>query len=186
MNKKALVPGSLSAVAHRDGIGIAESFLSADVILLVDMSGSMAARDAPGRISRFETAERELRTLQEQFPGKVAVVAFSDNVQLCPSGIPPRLGAGTNLTRALKFLKVADGTAKIIAISDGEPNNASDALRVAATFESKIDCVYIGPERGRGRKFLEQLAAQSGGIFAESDAPGLLAKNVSLLLTATA
>lgn len=185
MTKKALIPGSLSAIAQRNGIGIAESFLSADVILLVDMSGSMASEDAPGGISRFEAAERELRTLQERFPGKVAVVAFSDIVQFCPSGIPPHLGAGTNLTHALKFLKVTDGTAKIVIISDGVPNNPPGALQVAATFESKIDCIYIGPEgKGNGRRFLQRLAAQSGGIFAESDAPGLLAENVSLLLLA--
>ena len=72
MNNKALVKGSLSDTAN--GRTLAESFLNADAILIVDMSGSMAANDAPGGLERWDAAENELRRLQEENPGKLAVM----------------------------------------------------------------------------------------------------------------
>jgi len=183
----ALIKGSLGAIAQRDNMTLAESFLSADVLLIVDMSGSMGAHDAPGGKSRYEAAEQELRRLQEQNPGKIAVIAFSDTAEFAPTGIPRRMGAGTNLAGALSFVKPADGTGvRFIVISDGEPDDPPKALATARTFESKIDCVYIGPESGHGRAFLERLAAASGGSFAQGAAPGMLAEQVTLLLGATA
>ena len=44
----ALIPGSLAQVAGSQGISLAESFLGVDAVLIVDMSGSMSAVDAPG------------------------------------------------------------------------------------------------------------------------------------------
>ena len=43
MNTNALIKGSLSDLAQRDNMTLAESFLNADAILIVDMSGSMGA-----------------------------------------------------------------------------------------------------------------------------------------------
>jgi len=191
MASKDLVTGSLSQIAQAQNISLAESFLSADAIVIVDMSGSMSASDAPGGLSRYEAAENELIRLQGEFPGKIAVVAFSDDAIFCPTGIPIRLGGNTNMAKALRFVKPADGLARIILISDGEPDSASETLQVAGTFISKIDAVYIGPEsRNRwstnGREFLEKLAAASGGTFSRSKAPGLLHDDVARLLTATA
>ena len=75
---------------------------------------------------------------------------------------------------------------RFVIISDGEPDSEAEALDVASEFESRIDCVYIGPEFGNGRDFLERLAEISGGTYSKSKAPGLLAENVTLLLGATA
>jgi len=190
MTTKALITGSLSAVAQRDDLTLAESFLSADFMLIVDMSGSMGAHDAPGGIGRYEAAEQELRRLQEENPGKVGIVCFSDTTQFCPLGIPIRLNGGTNLSGALNFVKVADGTdVRFIVISDGQPDDADKALGIARSFQSRIDCVYIGPQEPGyldGRAFLQQLAAASGGTYSQGDAPGLLADNVTRLLRATA
>jgi Mg-chelatase subunit ChlD len=187
-----LVKGSLSALSQRDNLSLAESFLNVDAVLIVDMSGSMSAEDAPGGKSRYEAAEAELIRLQEANPGKIAVIAFSGTVEFCPSGIPPRLGGGTNMAQALRFVKPTDGLARIILISDGCPDDPEKTLAVARTFEGKIDTVYIGP-RGKpliyshnGQEFLQKLAQQSGGVFAQGKAPGLLAENVTLLLQASA
>lgn len=186
-NNRALVPGSLSALSQRDNCTLAESFLNVDAILIVDMSGSMGAHDAPGGKSRYEAAEQELRNLQEKFPGKIAVVAFSHIAEFCPTGIPRRIGETTNLAGALRFVKAADGAGmRFVVISDGQPDSESEALEVAQTLESKIDVVYIGPKFGSGRDFLERLAQVSGGTYSKSKAPGLLAENVTLLLEATA
>lgn len=181
----ALVKGSLSDTAN--GRTLAESFLNADAILIVDMSGSMSMNDAPGGLERWDAAENELRRLQEENPGKLAVIAFSSAVQFCPTGIPIRFGGGTDIAKALQFVKGADGLGiKFILISDGEPDDKTKTLRVARTFESHIDTVYIGPEGGNGQAFLSELAQAAGGVAATSKAPGLLADNVALLLQATA
>ena len=182
---KALIKGSLSDTAN--GRTLAESFLSADAILIVDMSGSMACEDAPGGIARWDAAEAELTRLQKENPGKLAVIAFSSTVEFCPTGIPPHLGGGTDMAAALRFVKPADGTGvKFILISDGEPDDKMDVLNVAYSFESKIDTVYIGPEGGDGAAFLSKLAKQSGGVFAQSNAPGMMSESVTLLLRASA
>ena len=182
-----LVKGSLADLAGTANLSLAESFLNVDAVLLVDMSGSMGVHDARGGRSRYDAAEDELRTLQAQFPGKVAVIAFSDQAEFCPTGVPIRMGGNTNLAAALRFVKPVDGLARVIVISDGEPDSESEALSVARTFTSRIDVVYIGPEiGGSGREFLERLAKASGGTFVSSDAPGLLADSVTLLLQASA
>jgi Mg-chelatase subunit ChlD len=166
---------------------LAESFLNVDAVLIVDMSGSMSAEDAPGGLSRWQAAENELLRLQEQMPGKLAVIAFSSEVQFCPSGIPIRFGGGTDMAKALRFVKPADGLEiRFILISDGQPDSKSETLKVARGFKSRIDTVYIGPEGGSGHKFLTKLANQSVGIAAQSKAPGLLADNVTMLLAETA
>ena len=47
-----VVKGSLTDIAKQNGTSLAETFLSADVIVLVDTSSSMEAHDAPGGKSR--------------------------------------------------------------------------------------------------------------------------------------
>jgi len=185
----ALVPGSLAAVTRRENITLAESFLSADAILLVDMSGSMGMCDAPGGRSRYDAAEQELRDLQATMPGKIAVVAFSDGAEFCPGGVPRRMGGGTNMAAALRFVKPADGLVQIILISDGWPDSESKTLEVARTFKHKIDTVFIGPETGpdaSGREFLRRLAAATGGQSIKSAKPGLLKNETLKLLSAGA
>jgi Mg-chelatase subunit ChlD len=189
MNTRALVKGSLSDLAARDGATLAESFLSVDAILIVDVSGSMTARDAPDGQSRHEAAESELRRLQETMPGKLAVVCFSDSAEFCPAGIPRRMDSGTNLAGALRFVQAADDTGmRFVVISDGQPDDENATLDVARQFTSRIDTVYIGPEGGTGRAFLQRLAlvSETRGQYAESKAPGMLAEQVTLLLKATA
>ena len=184
---RAITAGSLASISKNENMTLAESFLNVDAILVVDMSGSMSAHDAPGSTSRYEAAEKELRQLQSSMPGKVAVVAFSSSVQFCPGGIPPRLGGGTDMAKALRFVQPADGVAQIVLISDGEPNSESETLAAAREFEHRIDTVYIGPESGyyaRGRAFLEKLAAATGGQSMKSAAPGLLKEQVESLLLA--
>lgn len=179
----AIVPGSIGAIAQRDGRPLAESFLSADAIVLVDVSGSMAAHDAPDGQSRYDAACAELATIQGANPGKIAVVGFSDRAEFAPGGAPPFQGNGTNMVAALKFVQVADGLGiKLILLSDGEPSDEAATLTVARGFSTRLDTVYIGPEGGRGAAFLARLAAATGGTALESDAPGMLGAPMRLLL----
>lgn len=185
-NQTAIVAGSVAAVSRRENMSLAESFLSVDVLIIVDTSGSMCSKDAPGNRSRYNAACDELATLQAGNPGKIGVIAFSDMVQFCPGGIPMNFEGSTNMAGALKFVKVADGLGiKLILISDGEPDSRGETLKIARTFKTKIDTVYIGPERGgSGREFLKELAAATGGTSIKSAQPAMLADPVTQLLSA--
>lgn len=182
MANRAIVPGSLAAVANRDGLSLAESFLNCEVLVLIDQSGSMAAQDAPGGKSRFDAADDELFRLQRQHVGQVGVISFSTDVEFNPGGMPNREGRITNMAKALNFARIADGACKVILISDGLPDSEGAALAAAAKYQHPIHTIYIGPEDGQGRDFLGRLAQATGGRSLQSDAPGLLAESVNELL----
>jgi hypothetical protein len=179
------VMGSLSDVAKQSGLSIAETFIGADVVIIVDESGSMGARDTRGGKSRHEVALEELAKLQSTLPGKIAVIAFSSNVVFVPGGQPILLGGGTDLEGALRFAKVADvADMRFIIISDGEPDYEDGALRVAATFEGRIDTIFVGPEHEHlSRHFLTKLANANGGKSTTAAQASDLAKAAQLLLS---
>jgi len=149
----AIVPGSLKAVAQQQGKPLAESFLSADAIVLIDVSGSMSARDVDrhsesrGR-SRYEAACDELARLQRDLSESIAVVQFSSDVRFVWGGRPTFEGAGTDLAAGLKFVQAADGTVEFFVISDGYPDDADRALSLARQFDSTIHAILHGA-RGR-------------------------------------
>lgn len=179
----AIIPGSLSHMAKRNNQSLAESFLSADIIVLLDDSGSMMTPDAPNGMTRKEAAKMELSRLQKQHPGKIALVCFADDVVFCPHGDVQYCGGSTDMAKALQFVKVADDCGlKIILVSDGAPNDEKETLKVAQTFTSRIDCIYIGREGGHGMDFLNKLMSITGGKRYEADAPGMLGAGVESLL----
>lgn len=182
--QNAVVPGSLQALATQNKLSIAETFVYADVVILVDVSGSMNTRDSRGGRSRYDVALEELAYLQRTMPGRIAVVAFSSTVEFVPGGQPPFLGSGTDLARALQFVRVADGTVRFVLISDGEPDSKVEALDVVRDFSSTIDVVYVGPESDlcSGRRFLEELARARRGQFVVADRAAELAARVERLL----
>jgi Mg-chelatase subunit ChlD len=183
MNNK-IVPGSLSAMARAGRTSIAQSFMSAECIVIVDTSGSMDANDSRGGKSRYQVACDELAYLQGQMPGKIAVLSFSSEVMFCPNGVPFNYGAGTNLVKALQFAKVADVPGmRFILISDGEPSAPEECLKIARTYKNRIDVIYVGPEdRPSGRDFLTQLANACGGVSVTSDRAKELGATVQNLL----
>lgn len=158
--------GSLRETQTRKGMTFAQAFLSVEAILVVDISGSMSTQDVAsesGMCSRHEEANRQLQRLQRRFPGRLAVVAFSDNAEFCPDGKLPGVKGGTNLYGALQFIAPADGCGiRIIVCSDGEPDDPASTLALAQKMDSKIDCLHIGTSE-RGRRFMEELAKASGG-----------------------
>lgn len=186
MANTAIIPGSLAAIATRDGVGLAESFLSASVILILDCSGSMSATDAPGGKSRRKAAAEQLTRLQADHAGKLALVCFADRAQFSPGGVPLNCGSMTNMVRALEFCLPADDTGtQFILISDGQPDSESETLQVARQFKTPIATVFIGPESDLmgGRRFLEKLAQATGGQFSQGVNTGVFADKVELLLS---
>jgi len=159
-----IIPGSLGALAKQEGKSIAESFVNADLVVIVDTSGSMSEDSRSGKC-RYDVACEELAYLQASHPGKIAVLAFSHEVQFCPSGVPNYLGGGTDMAQALQFAKVADVPGmQFILISDGQPDDEAATLAIATTYQNKISTIYVGPEEHpAGRDFLQRLAAATGG-----------------------
>ena len=186
MAQNAIVVGSLSAVAKAGNLSLAETFLSCDALILVDVSGSMAADDARNGKSRYDVALEELAALQATMPGKLAIVGFSNKAEFCPGGVPVFMGAGTDLAGALRFAQVADvGGMRFVVISDGAPDDGDAALRVASTYKGRIDTIYVGPELDvSGRDFLQKLAAAHKGQTVTADRASLLAEKTTLLLLA--
>lgn len=182
----AIVPGSVAAVAARANKSIAETFLSVDLIAMVDVSGSMESHDSRGGRSRYAVACDELTKLQGQYPGKVGIIAFSNTAHFVPGGVPPMLSGGTNLESALQMAKKADGVGpKFVVISDGQPNSEEACLAVARTFKSPISTIYVGPESDQsGQDFLRRLAAAAGGSFQDAKLASLLGDSLRPLLSA--
>lgn len=181
-----IVKGSLAALARENHTSIAETFINADVVIMVDTSSSMEAVDEgmDGQ-TRYRRACNELAKLQNSLPGRIAVISWSSSPVFCPNGVPTLLGGGTELADALKFVRVADGCdMRFIVISDGDVWEPERTLKEARKFKSRIDTIFIGPEDGSGQEFLQKLAAASGGGFSTNHAAQDLGSSLQRLLTA--
>ncbi len=185
-----LVLGSLANIASTSGKSIAETFIDVDAVIIVDISGSMSSFDScdnhEGQ-TRWHVAGQELVKLQQTMPGKLAVIAFSNNSRFEPTGILPPvgvLGHGTNLAGALQFAAMLDMPGmQFVVISDGQPNNQEAAIKAAKAIKANISTVYVGPTGGNGAAFLAKLASQSGGQNACVGAVELSGTVQRLLLT---
>lgn len=186
-SNQSIVAGSLGAVARKNGTSIAQGFMNVKAFVMVDVSGSMSDRDAGGGKSRYDAATLQLENLQNEMPGEIAVASFANGANFSPSGVPLNTGGTTDMVQALKMMLMADNTdIRLILISDGEPDDSAAALAMARKFKSKIDTIFVGNETGYGRKFLQELAAATGGvsIVNKTEELGLLKDNLTLLLNA--
>jgi Mg-chelatase subunit ChlD len=180
----AIIPGSLGAIAQQKNQSLAETFLNAEVVVIVDTSGSMGMNDAGDGMTRYDRACHELALLQQRNQGKVAVVGFSNFPQFYPGGQPSHTGADTKMAKALEFTKVADVEGMtFFLISDGQPTDGEDyVLIIAKEYKNKINTIYCGPEGGSGQDFLARLAGASGGRFATADRVKELADTVEKIM----
>lgn len=182
-----IIQGSLGAVAKKNNQSLAASFLSVKCLVMVDVSVSMGRTDAGNGKSRYEAAVEQLARLQNDNAGEIAVCAFSDKAEFCPSGVPVFMRSNTDMVAALNLMKLADGCGiRLVLISDGEPNDEAGTLAAAAKFTSRIDTIFVGSETGSGREFLQRLAAQTGGvsIVNRTEQLNLLGGNIQKLIGA--
>lgn len=189
ITKYSSVKGSLQSIANKQAITIAQAFVDAEIIVLLDVSVSMTAQDGyPYNLdSRHRKACNQLAMLQKDNPGKVALVCFDDRQTFEASGIGRQPHGSTDIAGALSFVWKADNTGmKFVLISDGEPDDEESAIAMAQQFKSKIDCIYIGPENGSGANFLKRLSDATGGKFSNSGIAGIgrLSQTVQGFLTA--
>lgn len=183
----SVVRGSVAQVARQNGRSLAETFIGVDTVILFDCSGSMEQHDSRGGRSRYDVACSELVSIQNDHPGKLALISFATHAIFCPGGVPFPDGGTTHLERALKFAKVADvGGIRFIVISDGVPDYPEEALSLARQFVGRIDAVYVGPENDRegGRAFLDKLVKANGrnGVSVVADRAKELATKIEAFL----
>lgn len=183
----SIVLGSIQDMATTTGRSLAECMVNVDVIVFVDVSGSMEDQDAPGGRSRYEAACEELANIQRQHPGRVAVIAFSNNVVFCASGVPAFEGRFTAMDNALEFGRIADGAGiQFILLSDGLPDSPRETLRIAEMYETPIDTVYMGPESGpeadEGRRFLAELSRITHGRSVTTAQPAMIEQPILALM----
>ncbi len=180
IQKHSSIKGSLQSQANKLQISVAQAFLNAEIVVLMDCSASMTQNDNSGFVpyghgdTRYKKACNQLAKLQSENPGKVCLISFSDRQEFSPSGIAKWPNGSTDIAGALSFIKPVDGLdCKLILISDGEPDFEHEALQVAETFKSKIHTIYIGPENGPGADFLKRLSAVTGGQFSNNGIAGI-------------
>lgn len=181
----AIVAGSIQSVINQSRQSLAQHFLAnVTHIVLVDVSGSMATEDSRGGRSRIDVAREELAKLQAEFPGKLAVFAFSSHCRFIPGGVPPIPAEGTDLAGALTFTRPCDGMGlRFVVISDGQPDSAERALDVAKRYTSKIDTVFVGDEHDdAAQRFLKRLAGMGGGQSVTTARVQALAETIRPLL----
>ena len=175
--------GSLRDLQVAQGTSLQNVFYyNVEKLLILDTSGSMDQIDFGYTTTRHDRADEQLRNIQKEFPGKVGLIEFSSEVYFRPDGIPWRLNGGTELNKALKFVKPVDGTGiDLIVISDGDPFYPQECLRLAREFTSKIHTIFIGGENDSGRDFLKKLSDLSGGTY-QYDGAGIMEAPVKRLM----
>lgn len=180
-----IVKGSLAEIARASGKTVAEAFVEAECVVIVDVSGSMGSPDSRGGRKRYDVACEELGNLQGRFPGKIAVIGFSTDTKFYPAGVPDMIGGSTNLAGALEYSKIADVEGmRFFVISDGEPDEANQALAMAKSYKCKIDTIFVGAEGAHGSTFLAQLAKESGGAALTAACVDGMGEKMVKLLTA--
>jgi len=159
------IEGSIQDIANQTGQTIESVFAACKAAVLLDVSGSMRDADvhfgneADRNInvkSRFEAASDSLRDIQRLYKGHIAVICFSDSVQLCPSGVPYFQGGGTKLHSAMEYILPLDGSGmKFIIVTDGHPDNPDKCLKLKERFTQPFEIIGIG--KGANKEFLEKL-----------------------------
>jgi hypothetical protein len=136
-------------------------------VILADVSGSMEAPAWGGR-SKHEVLRDALAEVMRA-PANL-LVAFSTSARVL-QGVDqlPAPRGSTALHIGLRAAMAQD-KARILAISDGEPNDEAAALAEAADFGGVIDVLYIGPDSNAAAMgFLRRLARAGHGRFHGSD-----------------
>jgi Mg-chelatase subunit ChlD len=188
-DKTDIAEGSISDIAIKEDMSLAEAFAGAKRVILLDGSSSMEEMDVrteEGYVSRHDAAEEQVRRIQREYKGQVALICFSDSVEFCPDGVPRRENRMTAMAAALQYAQVVDDIGiGIDLISDGQPTDGENkTLEVAARFKTPINCIYIGPEGDYGHEFLMQLARATGGQAIQAEDVGIFYEDeVRLLLS---
>ncbi len=184
----ATITAALSTGDWRLAEGPAELPVPPVMVVILDVSYSMDDRDAMykgQRVRRIDAAKAQLIEIQAQFPGQVAIIAFSDEAQAVPGGVAQEPNGWTNLHLALELARQADtGAMKFCIISDGLPQMQESAYREAEKFSVPLDVIYVGGQ-SEGRRFMQDFAQKTGGQFYTDASTMQLTVTIAKMLTAS-
>lgn len=158
-----------------------------DVVAIVDISGSMEGRN-------IRNAKQQLEKLQQQYPGKVAVLAFNTDVYPVWTGNMDEIGVfgGTSygaIGRHDLLSKCNRMNKTMIIISDGRPNEIGYADyrtngeldRLVSQFHTPeamwvnpVHSIYIGTPGSDGEEILRDLTKRLGGTHELKSAANLM------------
>lgn len=160
-----IIKGSIHDVAESMAGGLPQAMSEAEVVVVVDVSGSMTSYDGEPK-ARWQRAQDVLTDLQGQYSGKIVLVPFSTDVEFSFSGMLPPCNGGTNMDKALRFVRDLSSAYQIVLVTDGEPNSREATIAEAKKLHSPLTVMYVGAENDmRAREFLNELAQVSGGTF---------------------
>jgi len=135
-------------------------------VVLADVSGSMEETAWGGRTKHALLREALANALQDGHE----VIAFSATAVRVPAieELPPAHG-NTALHAGLRAA-TSHTPARILVISDGQPDDEGSALAEAQAFPGVIDVLYIGPDGNRQAiDFLRRLAKGACGTYQTCD-----------------
>lgn len=168
----SLEMGSLKAMARDAEV----------VMLLIDCSGSMESIMRNGK-RRIDGLRDVVKTIKSS--GHVPMIAFGgpyDAQVRFVDGVPEPDG-GTPLHQAIPFAKEY-GATRLVVISDGMPDLATQSLEEATKFGGRIDVAFVGNPGDGGETFLKELARVTGGTQFTGDLgdPKAISAGVILML----
>lgn len=181
-----IVLGSVLAQAQSKGVQLAAALMDVALVVMIDDSSSMEAKDCEGGVSRKRKAQEEIERLQKENAGKILVIEFAGQAEIRLDGLLKHdVGYGTNMTEALRVAQQFDGTGvNFVMVSDGEPDREADVIALARTFKTPIQTVFVGNRylEHDGVAFLKRLADVTGGKYQVSLKPAELAAPLTAIL----
>lgn len=132
-----------------------------DLVILADVSASMS--ETAGSTRKVDALRESLASVLIDAPA-ASILAFASGVEAIVGTALPEPRGGTALHLALERSATYR---RALVISDGEPDSAADALRVAERIVAggtQIDTLFIGADTdARGIDFMRQLAKVGRG-----------------------
>ena len=161
--------------------------LPASVLLLVDVSGSMAG-------DPMNQAKAAMQQFLDGLDPKdqVAVMSFANNVQLLQDFTSDRAALGQAVTRltpvgetalydgviqsTAKMAEAPEGRKLVVLLSDGAGTVGTNkrAQSLQAAHDSQVGFVAVALGTGIDKKYLGELTATSGGRLLEASTPAAL------------
>ncbi len=136
-----------------------------ETLILADISGSMSA-PAWGDMTKLDVLRDAVKTVMQR--QKCRLLVFSHRVRELQQ-IPDATETSTDLSAALRAAQQFDPGVTIV-ISDGQPDNPHQSLKIAETFRGAIDVLYVGPDNDASAiSFMNQLARAAGGNMRVND-----------------
>ena len=145
-------------------------------VLILDMSGSMHSDVEPG-LSKIQA----LKDIVSSISGNPSIIVFNSSAHVADKNSIGEPTGNTYMAEAFQLAK-DQGFKSALLITDGIANDPTEALIEAVGLNIQI--MYVGA--GNKPKFLDDLAAQSGGFCTKEnlklDAQKELSTKIQLLL----